>query len=658
MGELKSNVTITAEQIFFHQLLSSESAGKHIIPDADEYRKYLLSEQNVDGSWAIAAEYPGDVSTSSEAYLALKILGLSEEAPEMQRAREFIRQCGGVAKARVFTRIFFAQFGLFPWDAVPQLPAEFILVPSSAPLNLYKLSSWARASVVPLLIIAHHRPIYALPNGRSSTNPYLDELWLDPQDKMVFLGPSLLDPRSTDMLSYVFTAVDRALYYLGGLRRNPLRSYARRQCVNWILERQEKTGGWAGIMPAMHAGVQALLLEGYTMDSDPVRRGMAAIEAFTWYDGDGKGGKRLQCCISPVWDTVLMIRGLRDAGVAQTDERLTKAVLWAKKRQLHGPEGDWRVYSPALSPGGFCFQYHNAWFPDVDDTAAAILAFVKKDPAAIDSSTVVSAALWICGMQNRDGGWAAFDKENNKLWLNKLPFSDMDSLCDPSTADLTGRIVEAFGLMMRTARSGKEHINAGLLDRISGACERAIGFLASEQEASGAWFGRWGCNYVYGTSNVLCGLEYFAHGSKNRQVKDMMAAGTSWLKDAQNEDGGWGEVLQTYGDPSLAGQGPSTASQTAWGLMGLLTTCGADDAAVLAGASYLAEKQTDSPGEGKGASWPEKLYTGIGFPNFFYINYDLYRHYFPLMALGRFLQAAEGEDVEERCAGGGLDKPL
>lgn len=626
-GELKANSAITSEQIFFYQSLGIP------IPDSDAhaYRKYLLSQQRSDGSWSIAPGYPGDLNMSAESYLALKILGVSMDNPHMQRGRDFIRSCGGIAKVRIFTRIYFAQFGLFPWSAVPELPAEFIFLPSMLPLNIYRLSSWARSTLIPLFIIRHHENIYALPNGKDANNTFLDELWLDPSNKHVPYGPSLLKPWESDPVAVFFSVADRALSLLGKLR--PLwifRGLARKQCIRWILEHQEKSGDWAGIIPPMHGGVQALLLEGYSLQDECVQQAIKAIERFTWED---KEGKRLQSCISPVWDTVLMARGLCDAGVDKEDARIRGSIKWIKSKQILGEEGDWRVFSRGREPGGFSFEYHNTWYPDVDDTAAAILAILTQDPVGVGSSTVAKAATWICGMQNKDGGWAAFDIENDKLWLNKIPFSDMNALCDPSSADVTGRILEAFGLMIRLAES--EYLETKILDTIVLACNRGIKYLIQEQNTSGAWYGRWGSNYIYGTSNVMCGLAYFSDG--NDQVQDMMSSASGWLQRCQNADGGWGEDLQSYQDPSRAGKGPSTPSQTAWALMGLLATCDPHEPAVKDGVTHLVETQTDV--QEKGTSWPEWRYTGTGFPGYFYIGYTLYRHYFPLMALGRYCEA-------------------
>jgi squalene-hopene/tetraprenyl-beta-curcumene cyclase len=624
MGELKSNVAITAQQIFFHQSLGGN------IPDAAAYRKYLLMQQSSDGSWAIAPEHPGDLSISTEAYLALKILGVSPKSQAMLSAKEFIRTSGGLARVRIFTRIFLAQFGLFPWSAVPQLPAEFILLPSVLPINVYRLASWARSTLIPLLIIRHHQTVYALPNGKHANNTYLDELWLDSSDKDI---PYRIFSWKADTMSLFFSLVDLFLALLGIIR--PLwifRSLSRWLCIRWILEHQEKEGDWAGIIPPMHAGVQALLLEGYDRDDERVRRAIDAIERFTWQDDQGK---RLQSCISPVWDTVLMVRGLIDVGFDKADERIHEAVKWIKSKQILEETGDWRIFTGSVEAGGFSFEYNNKWYPDVDDTAAAILAVITHDPVAVGSTTVSKAARWICGMQNRDGGWGAFDFGNDKLWLNKIPFSDMDALCDPSSADVTGRILEAFGSMIKLAKT--EFVEPNLIEDISSVCSRAMGYLIQEQEACGAWYGRWGSNYLYGTSNVVCGLAYFSE--ENDQVQEMVSDAIKWIKQMQNADGGWGESLQSYQDLSKAGRGVSTPSQTAWALLALLTEFSPYDTSITAGVSHLVGTQTDI--HDSGSSWPESAYTGTGFPNHFYIGYSLYRHYFPMMALGRFIKVSE-----------------
>ncbi|KNG85063.1 prenyltransferase and squalene oxidase repeat protein [Aspergillus nomiae NRRL 13137] len=547
--EAQTRTALTKATNYAWEIISQ----RHWCGELESNRQWLLSQQNADGSWGIAPNFPGDVSTSAEAYLAMRILGMSPDSPELFQAQTFIRAAGGLSKMRMFTRIFFAEFGLVPWTAVPQLPTEFILVPAHFPISIYRLASWARSNVVPLLIIAHHRPLYPLPNGLHQQNPFLDELWLDPATKPLPYGSS--DP--TDPVSFFFTILDKALSYLGGLRRFPTRGYARRRCIQWILQHQEKTGDWAGIIPPMHTGIKALLLEGYKLHDERIQLGLAAIERFTWAD---KRGKRLQCCISPVWDTVLMIRALQDTPASlgiKSDPRIADALAWTAENQHRGPEGDWR--------------YNNTWYPDIDDTAAAVLAFLTRDPATARSRLVRDAVLWIVGMQNADGGWAAFDHENNRLFLNKIPFSDMESLCDPSTPDVTGRTIECLGmlrdlLMLPAENPGKGEkygysdgesdaaADPQLLKTINSACARAIPYLIRTQEATGAWYGRWAVNYVYGTCLVLCGLQYFKHDPKFApEIQTMVNRAVKWLKQIQNSDGGWGESVLSYREPGGPG---------------------------------------------------------------------------------------------------------
>lgn len=630
-GELKSNVTITSEYIFLRQAFNLD-----ITKDQTAYRNYLLSEQNEDGSWSLAPDLPGDVSTTSEAYLALRILGVDAKEPCMQRARNSVRRLGGIAKVRVFTRIFFATFGLFPWKAVPQLPVELILLPAFSAINIYKLASWARSTIIPLVILCHHQPVYGLPNGLSSQNDFLDDLWLDPSQKMV--------PYSTSIWSLLwngsyadaaFTIADGVLAGLGGLRWVPyLRTFARRKAVEWIIERQEPSGDWAGIFPPMHAGIYALMLEGFTLNDRPVKTGIEALERFAVQD---LAGKRIQPCVSPIWDTALMSIALCELKRANSVERekISRAIKWLLSHQRLGSEGDWRVYRPHLAPGGWTFEIHNSWYPDVDDTAAVILALVKQDPSMVWAPAVIKAQEWILGMQNIDGGWAAFDFQNDSLFLNRIPFSDMDSLCDPSTADVTGRVIEAFGLIISIRRNSKESIigKDTSIERLRIAALRAIDYLASIQEASGAWFGRWGSNYIYGTSNVLCGLAYFK--DDYTVASNLVEPAIGWLRSVEREEGGWGESLLSYKTPEAAGCGPSTPSQTAWALMALLAHVPRNDEAIQRGIRWLLLTQESE--EGKGWSWPERIYTGTGFPNHFYLGYTMYRHYFPMMALGRYL---------------------
>ncbi|KAI1078736.1 hypothetical protein F5B20DRAFT_591291 [Whalleya microplaca] len=564
LGSMSSDATITAEWIFLLQ-----SIGR-VIDDKDRaaYQYHFLSSQQDDGSWAIAPQYPhgGNLSATIEAYLALKILGLSTDHAAMRRAREFVLENGGVEGMRIFTRFHLAMFGIIPWSAVPQMPPELILLPAWLPINIYKFSSWARITIVPFLLIRTREPVYALPNGCQADNDYLDELWCNPGNKSVPYSKGFLNLWFSDKIALLFLMVDWLLCLVCSIGFLPLRNWAVRLCISWILERQEASGDWAGIFPPMHLSIYALLLHGHSLDDEPVRRGLEALDRFCYQDDEH--GKWMQPCVSPVWDTFLMVRGLSDSNDIDADDGLlTRALAWTRAKQILVKHGDWRVYRPQLVSGGFSFEYANTWYPDVDDTAAGILAFLKQDPSSLYSGHVLRAAIWILGMQNGDGGWAAFDVGNDALFLNSIPFSDMDSLCDPSSADIAGRVIEAFGLMLQLYSQSKSREHEEIFQRIKIACTRAIGYLQSTQESTGAWYGRWGTNYVYGTSNVLCGLSYFVTTSR---VRTMIKDAVQWLGSVQNADGGWGERLDSYTCPERAGVGESTPSQTAWALMGLL----------------------------------------------------------------------------------------
>ncbi|KAI9767731.1 MAG: hypothetical protein M1839_004345 [Geoglossum umbratile] len=650
-GENLCHATLTSEYVFLRQAL-----GLELETDKEPICRYLFGDQLKDGSWAIAPEYPGDVSTTTEAYLALKIMGIPIDDPRMRRAREFALHSGGVAKVRIFTRIFLAQFGLFPWDAVPQIPTELVLLPPQFPVNIYTLSSWARSFMVPLTIIRHHRPIYALPNGVSKTNDYMDELWCDASNKMVSYTPSLWQLWNTDRVAFLFTVIDKALFSVDGWFPT-LRSYSRRKCLDWILEHQEATGEWQGFLPPIQFSILALLLEGYELKDDRIVLGLEAVERLAWQD---EKGKRYQACSSNIWDTALMVIALCDSGAPLDSAFLSKPIAWLKSWQASGPAGDWRVYRPNLPPGGWNFSTQSTWYPDVDDTAAVMLAILKQDPESATSTCIMKAANWILGMQNRDGGFGAFDVDNDSLFLNKIPFSDMKTLCDPSWACVSGRVLEIFGLLLHSPHKGKLQDNS--LPRMKLACARAVEFLAStdQRDENGAWYGRWGANYIYGTSNVLCGLEYFVEcplgcvGPKENcaehldypthLARSLVSPAISFLKSCQNADGGWGECLSTYRDTSLAGKGRSGPSQTAWAIMALLGHLPPGDEAIVKGVEWLVREQVDMGDGGKGGtSWNEEFYTGVGFPNFYFLGYDYYRHYFPMMALGRWSRRMERE---------------
>jgi squalene-hopene/tetraprenyl-beta-curcumene cyclase len=389
-------------------------------------------------------------------------------------------------------------------------------------------------------------------------------------------------------------------------------------------------------------GIIALTLAGHDLESDPIKRGLQAVERFGWKDHKGF---RVQACVSPVWDTALALVGLIDCKTKR--DRLQTAVEWLNHHQITANYGDWKVYRPNVTPGGWSFEYYNTWYPDVDDTAAVMLAILKQDPKSAISETIRAASEWVLGMQNKDGGWAAFDVDNDKLFLNEIPFADIDALCDPSCPDITGRVIEAFGLLL--SYLPRTEIHEDLRKRIEQANALGVQYLRDSQEVQGSWFGRWGVNYIYGTSNVLCGL-----ASLNIPASDpMVHAALPWLLHCQNRDGGWGESIASYSDKRWMGKGESTPSQTAWALMGLLNYLPAHHPAILKGVEWLLEHQQLAEAvvayegdirlpDARGSTWKDEHFTGTGFPNHFYLRYHLYAHYFPMMALGRFVRAQNG----------------
>ncbi|CAO1601118.1 hypothetical protein XANCAGTX0491_004782 [Xanthoria calcicola] len=626
VAEVSADATFTAQYIMFKYAIGLD------LSDADVLQRWLLHDQTEDGSWTLAPKHPGNLSTTTEVYLALKILGLPPEHPAMLKAKDWIITNGGVAKVRFFTRFFLATFGLVPWAAIPQAPAELILMPPSSPLNIYTLCSWARSTMIPVLIVRHHEPIYALPNGCSAHNDFLDELWINPFDKNVPFAPPLSTLfKEREAIQFGFTAADKLLALLGGLKKFPLRRRARRKCIEWLLDHQEEAGDWAGFFPPMHGSVWALILEGYPLDHKRIVLGMAAIERLAVTDSRGK---RIAPTVSPVWDTALMMSALCDAGVGG-DARVHQAVEWVKARQLLGPQGDWRIYSPNQQAGGWSFEYHNTFYPDVDDTAVIVIALIKHDPYFIGSECISNAVKWILGMQAPNGGFGAFEYDSNKLWLHKIPFSDMDSLCDPSSADITGRVLECFGFLLSQKKGSWDQ---ELMQKVKASSESAISWLLGEQEHMGAWWGRWGNNYNYGTGNVLRGFVHFAHSDP--KVRESVARAIRWFESVQNSDGGWGEDLLSYTVPAMVGRGESTAAQTSWAILSLQPYRPHPHKALEKGIRWLISNQAVKSENGR--SWSTALYTATGFPQVLYIGYPYYHHLFPIMALSKYVQAEEG----------------
>lgn len=593
-GDLETNVTMDAEDLLLRQFLG--------IRDEATTRAaalFIRGEQRGDGTWATFHGGPPELSATIEAYVALRLAGDAPDVPHMARASAWIRSHGGIAAARVFTRIWLALFGWWDWKHLPELPPELVFLPPWAPLNIYDFGCWARQTIVPLTVVSAMRPVRPAPFA-------LDELHTDARVPNPVKRPAPL--ASWDG---AFQRMDKALHVYRRFAPRRLRKAAMTTAARWIIERQENDGCWGGIQPPAVYSVIALHLLGYDLQHPVMRAGLESLDRFAVWREDG--ARMIEACQSPVWDTCLAAIALADAGLQPDHPALVKAADWMLGEEVVR-SGDWAVRRPGLAPGGWAFEFHNDNYPDIDDTAEVVLALRRirhPDPAKAEAA-IARGVSWNLGMQSRNGAWGAFDADNTSPFPNKLPFCDFGEVIDPPSADVTAHVVEMLAVEGRAADP---------------RTRRGIAWLLAEQESCGAWFGRWGTNYVYGTGSVVPALTAAgfapAHPAIRRAVR--------WLESVQNEDGGWGEDQRSYKDPSWAGRGASTASQTAWALMALLSAGERDGKAVERGLTYLVDSQTAD------GTWDEPYFTGTGFPWDFSINYHLYRQVFPLTALGRYL---------------------
>jgi squalene-hopene/tetraprenyl-beta-curcumene cyclase len=607
-GELETNVTMDAEDLLLREFL-----GIRTPEQTEAAARWIASKQRDDGTWANFYGGPGDLSTTVEAYVVLRLAGHLPDTRHMAKAAAWIRGQGGVPATRVFTRIWLALFGQWSWDDLPVIPPELIYLPGWFPLNVYDWACWARQTIVPLTIVGAMRPTRQLPFG-------IKELWPDGAGT----NPGGPGGKPRDGWSVLFEGLDRVLhtYERRAHRAAPVRAVRRaamRRCVEWIIARQERDGCWGGIQPPWVYSLIALHLSGYGLDHPVMRRGLAGLDRFTITEDTPDGPvRRLEACQSPVWDTMLAMVALADAGLPAGDPALTRAADWLLAEEVTGP-GDWQVRRPGLSPGGWAFEFDNDVYPDNDDTAVAVLALHRVDSSGGDAArqaAIDRGLAWLTGMASADGGWGAFDADNTSRLVAKMPFCDFGAVTDPPSADVTAHAVEALAA-------------SGLAGRR--AARRGVVWLLRAQEKDGSWFGRWGANYIYGTGAVVPAL--IAAGV--RPGKPAIRRAVEWLEAHQNPDGGWGEDMRSYDDRSLAGRGASTASQTAWALLALLAAAdgGPPGPSAEAGIRWLAERQRPD------GTWDEPEYTGTGFPSDFYINYHLYRLVFPVSALGRYLSS-------------------
>ena len=578
--ELETNVTMTAEYVLLLRFL-----GLPHDRIRDGAIAHILNHQREDGSWALYHDGPADLSTTIEAYVALKVLRVDPNAEPMRNALAVIRRLGGLCEARVFTKIWLALFGKYPWGGIPTMPPEIIYLPSRMPLNLYSFSCWARGTIAPLTIVISRRPVRDL-------GVAVDE---------IILEHSRLDLARV-RASGVWFWIDALLKLYESSPWKLGRNRARRRMTRWIVDRQEADGSWGGIQPPWVYSLIALNLEGMGVEHPVMRKGLEGMNRFAVED---ETGWRFSACMSPVWDTAWAVRALSAAGVTREDPALQRAVRWLLAEQIEGG-GDWQVRCNLRECGGWAFEFDNDIYPDVDDTAVVVLALLEGGDGRLVRDAVDKAVRWTIAMRSSNGAWAAFDRDNTNEIAYQIPFADFGAMIDPPSEDVTAHVLEMLGAL--DYKVTDPIVRGGLT------------YLWRTQKPDGSWFGRWGVNYVYGTWCSIYGLAALHTG------ESMIERGARWLISAQNADGGWGETCQSYVDASFAGVGPSTASQTAWAVMGLQRAGLGDHGACARGLDYLRERQQNG-------TWPEPEHTGTGFPRDFYINYHMYRHLFPLMAL-------------------------
>jgi len=648
LGELEGDTILESEYILLLAWLKRTDE-----PIVQECANYIRQQQLPTGGWAQFPGGPLEISGSVKAYWTLKIAGDDPSAEHMQRACTAIRAAGGAESVNSFTRYYMALLGIISYQKCPAVPPELMLLPKWSPINIYEMSSWSRTIVVPLSLLWAYQPKTKLPESQR-----IDELFLTSPGRMPVVMPRSQQLDSMKKQTWFpwdsfFRGVDLVWKFFETLRMKPFRGRAIRLAKNWMIRRFEKSDGLGAIFPPIVWSVIALRCLGHEESSPMVQAALKELEKLTIRE---KGTARLEPCRSPVWDTAISVNALRDAGVPASHPQMIRAVDWLLSKEVRDP-GDWSVNHPDVEPGGWYFEFNNEFYPDIDDTIMVSMALARCLPgdqhsnwaasmlskqgvqqrSDFDLSVIIAgqskspervvsdvermqpivaalrrAVKWTAAMQCENGGWAAFDADNDREILTRVPFADHNAMIDPPTADITARVLEMFG---RLGMSTKDP-----------AFERALKFVWEEQETDHCWYGRWGVNYLYGTWQVLVGLTEFGISPEDSRLQ----AAARWLKEKQQTDGGWGETAQTYDDPSLRGTGPTTPSQTAWAILGLIAAGEGHSNAVRRGVEFLIKRQT------KEGTWDEPEFTGTGFPRVFYLRYHLYRHYFPLMALGRY----------------------
>ncbi len=600
-GELEADTTLESDYVLYLHVI-----GRFDSDRVAKLANYIRRRQLADGGWSIYPGGPAEVNASAKAYFALKLAGDPADAPHLSRARECIHRLGGLEATNSYTRFYLAMVGALGWELVPAIPPELMLLPNWFFVNVYEMSSWTRGILVPVAILYALKPDWKLPQ-----HAHVDELFRDPSHR----GAAFDWSGQIFCWRNLFLALDRAMKLHERLPWKPFRRRAMGVAKRWLLEHLEKSEGMGTIYPAMVNTVFALQALGFPAEDPLTAREIGFLARYEIEEDDTL---RVQPCISPVWDTAIAMVSLEEAGLEPDHASLARGARWLLDHQILGP-GDWQVKNPDAEPGGWAFEFHNDFYPDVDDSAFVLMALARvADPESPRLRQAIRRGLaWLLSMQNRDGGWGAFDHDNDLAMLTNVPFADHNAMIDPSTSDVTARVVECLGQFGWPASHP--------------IVQRAIEFLRRDQTTEGPWYGRWGCNYIYGTSGVLRALETI----ELSQTDDCRRA-IAWLRSVQNPDGGFGESLASYNDARLKGKGKSTPSQTAWAIIALLASSGPGDPAVERAITYLIERQNPD------GSWDEEEFTATGFPCVFYLKYHLYRNSFPVYALARYRNMKEG----------------
>jgi squalene-hopene/tetraprenyl-beta-curcumene cyclase len=605
VGELYVDTTLVSDVVAFMHWTDEVDFNKQ-----SRCVKHLLQRQMPDGGWNTYYRGPSELNATTKAYFALKLAGFAATDPRLMKAHATIVRLGGIPKANTYTKLFLAMFGQYPWKYLPIIPPEIILLPNWLYFNIYEMSSWSRGMVVPLSIINHFKPVRHLPPDKQLHElfPYGTEhtnLGM-PFDKKLFTWKNF------------FLGWDRSLKFLDTLPWKPFRRRALKKAEAWIVERVgEGCDGLGAIFPSMMYTIMVLKTLGYSEDHPVVRKAKSDFLGLEVHDEE-KDEFRMQPCLSPIWDSAITAFALVESGVPADDPRIQQAGEWILSREVKDFRGDWRHKNPTPITSGWAFEFNNKFYPDVDDTFKVLLALdvIRMPDEAAKQEVMDRAVRWAISFQCRNGGFAAFDKDVTKKWLQDVPFADHNAILDPPCSDITSRALEVFGRMG--------------IDPAEPFVRRAVRFVRDTQLPDGSWEGRWGVNYIYGTWLVLRGLRAIGED----MYQDWIMRGLNWLESCQNADGGWGETPATYENPKLKGQGESTPSQTAWALMGMIAATDHMRPSIQRGVEYLARTQNPD------GSWTEDQITGTGFPKVFYLKYDMYRNNWPLLALADFRRLA------------------